>query len=95
MPKNWLQSTDCSVEVLQKELQMLNNTGQYYHLCLPHIGGRDMQPLAENQLATDFSHHSLIQFVSPENRVNVDIAEPEVIVRRILADDFSYIPCGL
>jgi hypothetical protein len=44
--------------------------GQYYHLCLPHIGGRDMQPLAENQSATDFSHHSFIQLVSFANRFN-------------------------
>lgn len=35
---------------------MLNNTGQYYHLCLPHIGGRDMQPLAEKLHGSGFNH---------------------------------------
>nr|DAF17742.1 MAG TPA: hypothetical protein [Caudoviricetes sp.] len=28
--------------------------GQYYHLCLPHIGGRDMQPLAGKSISYRF-----------------------------------------
>ena len=67
--------------------------GQYYHLCLPHIDGRDMQPLAENQSATDFSHHSFIQSVGLVHGVNKNIAKSESTIRRVFADNFGYIAC--